>query len=398
MGTSAIIRLIPFYDSITGLVLQHLFKRIERCYFFQLEPQAIVCYNKPRDSPGKGCLLSPGLMHVGCEKMKFMMNLGAWNGVFAVPCRVVDEDLRLAGSAQLKVLLWLLRNAGQPCETADIAKALGLSNPDVCDAMQYWVAAGLIAPHDETLQPAEEEIKHPQGEQEMPAPQPPPQAAPARVPARPKQLDASEVAARINASDEVRFMIDSAESVFGRPLSTPEIGSLVNLHDWDGLPADVIVMAVQYAAGIGRCNMRYIEKMALGWIGEGIDTHEKAEEKIRALDERKTAWNRVCRLFGIENRPPSATEGEAAERWLIQWGFGEEMLREAYDRCVDSTGKLKISYINRILERWNAQGVTTLEQARKETNKKKSATAGQKRATSYDIEAFEKLALYDGDR
>lgn len=35
--------------------------------------------------------------------MNYKMNLGAWNSIFAVPCSVVDEHIKLAGAAQLKV-------------------------------------------------------------------------------------------------------------------------------------------------------------------------------------------------------------------------------------------------------------------------------------------------------
>ena len=35
---------------------------------------------------------------------------GVWSSVFAVPSDVVDKYIKLAGAAQLKVLLWILRN------------------------------------------------------------------------------------------------------------------------------------------------------------------------------------------------------------------------------------------------------------------------------------------------
>ena len=41
--------------------------------------------------------------------MSYLLNLGAWNSVFAVPTVLVDRHLKLAGSVQLKALLWLLR-------------------------------------------------------------------------------------------------------------------------------------------------------------------------------------------------------------------------------------------------------------------------------------------------
>ena len=76
--------------------------------------------------------------------MKFSINLGTWNSVFAVPTQVVDQHLKLAGGVHLKVLLWLLRHAGTEVDIADISKTLGIGTADIKDAMQYWAAAGLI--------------------------------------------------------------------------------------------------------------------------------------------------------------------------------------------------------------------------------------------------------------
>ena len=334
--------------------------------------------------------------------MKYEMELGAWNQVFAVPAAVVDRHLKMAGSAQLKVLLWLLRRAGQENDPEEIGASLGLSRADVCDAMQYWIEAGLIRENNGELTPAEaaaaEQAAVPQKkpeEKEQPVKE---EKAP-RKPVRPRQLDSAEVAARINSDEEIRCMLDAVQSIFARPISTPEMGTLLNLHDWDGLPADVIVMLVQYAVSTGKNNMAYIEKMAISWASEGIDSHEKAERKISELDERRKAWNRISRLFGIEKRPPSAAESEAVARWVNVWQFEDDMIREAYDRCVDGTGEVRFSYINKVLERWNAQGIRTVAEARSEKDEKKSAkpaAAENKRKTSYDINEFEKMAL-NGD-
>lgn len=338
--------------------------------------------------------------------LKYEMELGAWNQVFAVPAAVVDRHLKMAGSAQLKVLLWLLRRAGQENDPEEIGASLGLSRADVCDAMQYWIEAGLIREKDGELTPAgtvqkEETAVSPQEQKQQAVPQAEPIAAEKlpRKPIRPRQLDSAEVAARINSDEEIRFMMDTVQSIFGRPISTPEMGTLLNLHDWDGLPADVVVMLVQYAVSTGKNNMAYIEKMAISWASEGIDTHEKAERKICELDDRRKAWNRICKLFGIEKRPASAAESEAVSRWINLWQFDDDLIREAYDRCVDSTGKVRFSYINKILERWNTQGVRTVAEARSEKDGKKQAAkpvAEGKRKTSYDINEFEKMAL-NGD-
>ena len=76
--------------------------------------------------------------------MSYQINLGEWNSVFAVPSSLVDKHMRLAGAVQLKVLLWVLRHAGEEFPVEKLAAAVGASPADTRDAMQYWVATGLL--------------------------------------------------------------------------------------------------------------------------------------------------------------------------------------------------------------------------------------------------------------
>ena len=41
--------------------------------------------------------------------MNYKMNLGAWNSIFAVPCSVVDEHIKLAGSTKGFVVVFASR-------------------------------------------------------------------------------------------------------------------------------------------------------------------------------------------------------------------------------------------------------------------------------------------------
>ena len=77
--------------------------------------------------------------------MTIRWNPEALDEVFALPAQVVDRHIRLAGSAQLKVLLWLAR-AGRGTFDADAcAAAIGLSAADCTDALQYWVETGVLS-------------------------------------------------------------------------------------------------------------------------------------------------------------------------------------------------------------------------------------------------------------
>ena len=351
--------------------------------------------------------------------MGYTMNLGAWNSVFAVPCRVVDENLKLAGSVQLKVLLWVLRHAGEPFEPEDIAKAIGINKADVADAMQYWQQTGLIAADGGTLtpdaqngterqeaapfrpQPAEEPAP---AQETASAPEPAsarPEKKAQRVLSRPQKPDSDFTAKRIAESTEIACLMQSAQQILGRLISGGECATLLMIHDDFGLPSDVIVMLLQYTASIGKANMRYIEKTAMNWADEGIVTHEKAEEKLRRLSENQQAWRTVEQAIGMTHRAPSANEELYAPVWVGEWGFGPEMIQEAYDRTVDATGKYSAGYMNKIMARWHKDGIATPQQAALEKSKRAAAhggglrAGGRRRDLTFDIDEYERTSIYD---
>jgi DnaD/phage-associated family protein len=332
--------------------------------------------------------------------MGFSINLGGWNSVFAVPSAVVDQHIKLAGSAQLKVLLWILRHAGENFDASVIAAALNMHPMDVNDAMQYWIETGLLIQDGESLSPGEgADITQKTAEpllEDVPAPDhnvkelAPPRPRPL---SRPQKPDAAFVAKRINECPEISYMMQEAQVILGKPISNGDCATLLMLHETDGLPVDVILMLLQYTVGIGKGNMRYIEKMAVSWADEGIDSHEKAEHKIRALSQGEKAWRLVQGVIGLDKRSPSTRELEAAQRWVVEWKFGDSLIREAYERCVDNKGKYILGYMDSILRRWHSEGIRTLEQAHMEKREKKSAPAGY--TPSYDLDAYERTSIFD---
>lgn len=329
--------------------------------------------------------------------MNLSVNLGCWNSIFAIPCDVVDKHIKLAGAAQLKVLLFMLRHAGQNISINKIAKALAMDELDVKDSLQYWMETKVILePEEKKVGKEDEDMKvennaHEETEKAT-------CGAVKRVPLRAERPDSAFVARRIDESAEISFLMQEAQVILSRPISGGDSATLLMLHDSDGLPVDVILMIMQYAVSVGKCNMRYIEKMAISWAQEEIDTIEKAEKKIVVLENYRKAWTALEKIIGIEHRSPSAKEDEAANRWINEWGISEELLKEAYDRCINAKGRYILSYMDGIIKRWHGAGVKTLSQVFAEDRQKKSS--GQRvlkntnDVTSYNIDEYERNYMY----
>lgn len=335
--------------------------------------------------------------------MNYTVNLGAWNSVFAVPCSVVDKNLKLAGSVQLKVLLWILRHAGENFEAQDIADALSIDRADVGDAMLYWEETGLFSSDKPQSQKDEPAPEAPANEISPPSPANSAKEASSgaktsakRVLSRPQKPDSKFVAKRIDESTEISCLMQSAQQVLGRLISGGESATLLMIHDEFGLPSDVIIMLLQYAASIEKANMRYIEKTAMNWADEEVNTHEKAEEKLRRLTECRQAWRKVEQAVGIPHRAPSTKEEAFADVWVTQWNFSGDMIREAYDRAVDATGKFSASYMNRILERWKKSNISTVLEAEREKMERAAARKGGKtNSLAQDLDEFERSGVFD---
>lgn len=320
--------------------------------------------------------------------MEHQISPAAWNGVFAFPSCVVDKHIKLAGAAQLKTLLWIFRHTGEQFEAADIADALGMAEPDVKDAMQYWIETGLLCKRGEnpavTAQPEAAPIL-PEKAAEKPVILPPPIEKPTF----------QDVVRRAGESEEVKYLLLQAQLRLGKTISPADQGTLLWMHDWLGLPVEVILMIMEYAVMEGKTGMAYIEKIGIDWANNEIDTIEKAEAKINEIQQSKKAWNKICGVLDIPQRKPSKRELNYARNWLEIWQMKLDAIALAYDECVNHTGKMSLSYINKILERWNANGIKTAKQA--EAFDSRPAAKAKKKAkesdASYDIDEFERMSI-----
>lgn len=329
--------------------------------------------------------------------MGYSLQLGAWSSVFAVPGALIDHYIKIADGDQLKVILWLLRHNGRSYSAEEIADGTGITPQSAEQAIRFWVQNELLVQENDvlssTLRPA--------------APTDAPQAAPAPavqtnpVPAAPRRMlrpDGIYISERVEASPSIRRLVEEAEAMLGKTLSPALSGTLIQAHEDYGLPCEVILMLVAYANKIGRANTSYIESTVRNWADSNILSIEAAEEKIRELDETAVAWKRCESAFGMTSRrAPSKNESQYAHRWIIEWKMPDELLNEAYNRCVDNTGKVNMKYINAVLERWYNAGIRTLKDA---VDEKIAADARRepKRSPSYDLDAYEKYDIFSSNK
>lgn len=288
--------------------------------------------------------------------MDYIVNPAAFISAFTLPGEIADKHLKLASPTQLKVIIFVFRHLADAKSSEEIAAALGLRQNDVDDALLYWQTAGILMSQNT------EKI-----EKVMPEKPKTVKKAAVELPTR------QDVARRAVDDTRFAFLLQESQAKFGRLLKDNESRVLLWLYEDEGMEVSLILMLLEYAISENKCTLGFIQRTAAEWLNNDIVTISDAEKYITALYKKKTAWKIVEAAFGIEDRLPSSKELEYSGKWVNDWGFDRNILRLAYEICVDSKSKFSMAYTAKILESWNAAGIKTEAEAKAKLSAKQSS-------------------------
>ena len=297
----------------------------------------------------------------------YAWNADALRGVFALPTAVADDCLSLASVQQLRVLIWFSRH--QSWDAAACAAQVGLTANECEDCLRFWADKGILTTGTAPV----------------------PKARPAAV----KPL-LKEVVEFQKTDPSFSTLVDEASAKLGKAITHGDTATLLYLYNTVGLPMEVILMEIVYAVSVGKGNMHYVEKIALDWYDKDIATIPTVDEHIRYLDACRKAGEKIEKLLDAP-RALGATQQQMAEKWLHQWAFSDDMLLKAADITREKIEKLNApfySYMDKILERWFAEGIDRPDKIpAPKPAKKKGAAATNPEESSLHLEDFEKDLL-----
>ena len=323
--------------------------------------------------------------------MNYKLDLGKLNNIFIAPTELIDKYLNKATFEQLKLALYFFRHSGIYLTIDKISDDLKISKNIIESGISFWKKEGFNFEVSDKFQNAaifSNELKNSVNESTIKN----------TFVKTTQKLDRAYIFKRMQSSDDIKLLMQEAEAILSRPLSWNDQSTLLKLHDSDGLPIDVILMLLQYSVGAGKIGIKYIEKVGEVWGKENVDTIEKAEKKIILLNKTNLSWKRFENIIGISHRTPTKKEEEAVYRWFEEWYFDDDLIREAYDRCVDANGKYILKYMDSIIKRWHDENITTLGQAMLELQNRKNAKRFNNQQTSspsYNIDEYEKYNIFD---
>ena len=204
---------------------------------------------------------------------------------------------------------------------------------------------------------------------------------------------------------EVSELLFIIETYLRHPLNSTEMNTVFFWYDGLKFSGELIEYLVEYCITNGHSSLRYMDKVALGWAENGIDTIEKAKEQVAI---RSKAYYSIMKAFGISGRNLAESEMTFVNKWSKEYSFDIEIIQEACKRTISATQKPSFEYADSILTNWHNSNVHTLkdiEALDEAFNKSKRPATPAQTATvkrnkfnnfeqrTYDYDKLEKVLL-----
>ncbi|MBP5294920.1 MAG: DnaD domain protein [Lachnospiraceae bacterium] len=315
---------------------------------------------------------------------KLLLKSRNFGGFVQLPVEFIDSYLAEAGGTALKVYLYLVRCLQDPTvalSLGDMADLFDVTPNKVLQALLYWQQLGLLqVSFDDgeatgiTLLPLPER-KHASSEKPLPEEAP---AVPA-APAKPAPVEGVIDQDDLMADDSFTSLLQLAEFYLKKPLSAAMRDAMAYAYTALGKQEDMTEYLLEYCISRDHANPHYLRSVAGAWAKEGYATLDELREANQA---RNSVVYGVLSALGIRNRAPVKSETEFIERWTSD--FDLPVVLEAANRTMARLHSPDFNYVNKILERWKASGVTCLEDIEKlDSGPKKAATGPRKKASSF---------------
>lgn len=293
--------------------------------------------------------------------MNYKINFNNYKNNFSLPMLVVADDLKDVNSDYLKIILMIFKNPDKDYSVNLLSNLLNLPEEIVTDAINYWINKGVLLDSEGTTLPVQiiSSIK------------------PMIPPEKP-----------IN-DGELKFLLSSVQTMLGRPATSIDIKTITYVYEYYRLPADVILMAVQFCVEKGKNSIKYIEAVCTSWYDKGIVNHAMAEEYLKQAAFQTTNEGKVKQMFGIAGRNLLSSEEKFIISWFAEFNFSLDVIELAYEKTIKNTGKVAFAYTNKILLNWHKKGYKTLDDivTNEQTEMRESGSTSDK---SYDLDMLDK--------
>jgi len=286
----------------------------------------------------------------------------------------IDNYMKDANDAQLKVYLYIFRmiQSHAAFSISDIADQFNHTEREVLRALKYWeklklmelsfdnsknlTGIKLLNPCQEkeaisTATPAPKEQEQVSAQTVLTlqdtADNPPKEDKYAKPSYSPDQLRA------LKEDENMAQLLFVAQTYIGKPLTPSDMKTILYMSDVLGFSDDLIDYLIQYCVDRGKKDFRYMEKVAINWAQDGIQTPKQAEKASLKYDKSVYA---IMNELG-KTSSPTTKELEFINRWIKEYGFTNDIIFEACSRTVLATDKHRFEYADGILSNWKKENI-----------------------------------------
>lgn len=344
----------------------------------------------------------------------------------AISNRFIDEYMKDANDAQLKVYLYLIRmlNANKPTSVSDIADKFNHTEKEVIRALKYWEKQSILdLDYDANKNLTGihlRDLSAPLTQEPAPgtlvltadvapvssdfilehsAPVPNMERPQIQMPLFEKPVYSADQLREFKNREETSQLLFVAEQYIGKPLTPSEMKSILFFTDTLHFSEDMIDYLLQYCVDRGKKDFKYIEKVAINWAEKGITTPKEAANASTKYDKNVYA---IMNELG-KSSSPTDKEMEYINRWIKEYGFTTDIIFEACERTVLATDKHRFEYADGILKSWKNENVHhkadihKIDELYKKRKPASRSTASNKfnqfTQNNYDFEDLEKKLL-----
>lgn len=308
------------------------------------------------------------------------------DGYTVLSNRFIDQYMKDANDAQIKVYLYLLRmvSANLPTDITEIADKFNHTEKEVVRALVYWEKLHLLSiDYDNRQNITGIRLCIPSSAESA-------AASPVLmivndnvddaankigndiVITKPKTISMDYTAEKnaytiedlavFQENPESRQLLFAAQQYIKRTISGPEIKTLLFIYDRLGFGLDLTDYLLQYCIGQGQKTFRVIEQTAIRWYEAGIVNIKQAKSFQQAQNtvDQKTSLE-IMKLLGKQGLP-AKKEQEYINRWVNECAYSMELIEEACNRTVIKTDTNRFSYANSILDSWRKDNIRSLKE------------------------------------
>ncbi len=323
------------------------------------------------------------------QKKDYTVNFG--DAVTVFPKKAVKRIIKGEASVEEIRVLAALLASDTKISDVKLCTQTGLDEEQVTEALGYWKGVGVISCEKNTAA-AEKDAKS------APEPKEDEVKDDAKKVLRrdlPKYTGLEISAILESDGGKLRDMLDACQQLLGHIFTPTETNRVLSLCSWLGLEAEyVVTLVAYYVEKHPKCNVAYIEKVAIDLVNDGIISLEDLDNYIKERELYDGVAGKIRTIAGIGGREYTKKENNFINRWAKDFNYGFDIIKLAYEICCDANGSFNFSYVDKVLENWFKAGVKTLTDAENENRKfAEQKGKGASGAASFDTTEFFGAAL-----